>query len=119
MALGFKTSVADSMLNTQFAGTWFLQLHTADPGVAATTAVANGGIRASFTFAASSGGVKLNNVAVTFTNVAAAATYTHFSLWSLGGVLGMTGTLTAQAVAAGADFTIPVGQLVVTLNVAA
>lgn len=61
--------------------TIFGQLHTADPGAAGTTAVANSATRVAFTFAAASGGAIALTGTPAFTGTAT-ETITHISFWS-------------------------------------
>jgi len=61
--------------------TMFIQLHTADPGAAGTTAVAATSTRQAATFAAPSGGAMALSNSPAFT-AAGNETITHISLWS-------------------------------------
>jgi hypothetical protein len=100
-----------------------IQLHTADPGAAGTTAVAGNATRKSVSFGAASGGAMSNDAAITWTTgeVDTSEDYTHWSLWtaSSAGTFIMSGTMTANAVVTGDEFTIPVGELDITMTVAA
>lgn len=129
MALGFSSTVANAILNA-FARntTWtqptavYVQLHTADPGAAGTTSIATETDRVQATFGTgASGGVVSNTAAVTWTGVAGAEDFTHISLWdaSTSGNFLMSGTMTANAVQIGDDFVIPIGDLDLSLLVAA
>lgn len=127
MALGFKPTIADSLLNAllraaAYTGpaTIFIQLHTGAPGAAGTTAVATNNTRKAIAFNASSGGVIASSADVVWTNVPATETYSHFSLWdasTAGNFLG-SGTLTANQVTAADTFTVSAGAATTTLNVA-
>lgn len=128
MALGFKASVANSILDGTFNnGTPFdgpaavyIQLHTAAPGAAGTTAVATEATRKAITHAVASGGAIATNADVTWTSVAGTETYTHFSLWdasTAGNFLG-SGTMTAHAMTAGDTFVLPSGSETIVLNAA-
>lgn len=129
MAVGFKSTVADLINNallkhgTAYQGptALFVQLHRSDPGAAGLIAVADSGHRVAVTFTSSSGGVAANTADVLFSNVTTNETYNFFSVWdaSSGGNFLFSGTLTANPVQSGNDFTISSGQLVATLLVAA
>lgn len=127
MALGFKSTVADSLLNallraSGYTGpaTIYIQLHIGSPGAAGTSNVATNSTRKTIAFNASSGGVIASSADVTWTSVPATETYTQFSLWdalSTGNFLG-SGTMTANQVTAGDTFTVSAGFDTATLNVA-
>jgi hypothetical protein len=96
------------------AETW-VKLHIGDPGAAGTANPAANTTRMQVTCgtAAASGSIA-STVAVEWTSVIATETYTHVSLWSgeLSGTLIGTDELSAPApIAAGGDFTIPIGDL--------
>lgn len=88
MAVGLASATAAALLDalanqtnyTAPTALW-IQLHTADPGAAGTTAVATESTRKDITaaFAAASGGTVSSNVAVTWTNVAGTEDYTRRS----------------------------------------
>lgn len=128
MAVGFIPATAASLLdallnNSSFAGgaNLYVQLHVGDPGAAGTSNVANETDRVAVSFGAASSGTCSNDAAVEWTGVSGSEDYTHLSIWtaSSGGTCRATGTMTANAVTAGDNFTIPIGDLDVTLNVAA
>lgn len=126
MAEGLSSYTADKLFdaignNTSFAVTTaYIQLHTAAPGAAGTTAVATENTRKSISFGASSGGAISNDVAITWTNVAGSETYTHFSIWdaSSSGNFLFSGAVTASAISSGDTFTIAIGDLDLTATVA-
>lgn len=129
MALGLSATVANAILNALCRSTaWsepdavWLQLHTADPGAAGTSnaATETDRIQATFGTNAASGAIS-NTAALEWTGVAGTEDYTHFSAWSAStaGTFLFSGTITANAVTAGDTFTIPIGDLDVTLNIAA
>lgn len=85
------TNLANAWLNTIRGGgngvtftapaTLFVQLHTADPGAAGTTSVANASTRNAVTFgAAATGAIALATLSA-FTGTAT-ETISHFSVWS-------------------------------------
>ena len=101
---------------------FWIQLHTADPGAAGTTSIAGNDTRKQVSFGAASGGTIANDVAVSWTTgeVDTGEDYTHWSAWtaSTNGTFICSGTMTANAVLSGDTFTIPVGDLDLTLSVA-
>ncbi len=128
MALGFKTTVANSLLdaignNTTYTtgATLYVKLHTGDPGSAATANAAGNTTRQSLSYAAASSGSIANDVALTWTSVSTSETYTHCSVWdaSSAGNFLFSGTVTANAVTAGDTFTIAISGLTTTLSLAA
>jgi hypothetical protein len=129
MATGLSATVANGFLNALCRATnytapvaFYIKLHTADPGAAGTTAAATETTRKAVTFgSAASGGAISNTVAVTWTAVAGTEDFTHYSIWdavSSGNFLG-SGTITANAVVAGDDFTLAIGDIDLALSTAA
>jgi uncharacterized membrane protein YgdD (TMEM256/DUF423 family) len=129
MATGFAPATANAILNALCRNTaWtqpaavYVKLHVGDPGAAATANPATETTRKTVTFGTTaSGGAISNTAAITWTAVAGSEDYTHFSAWdaSTAGNFLFSGTITANAVTTGDDFTIPIGDLDVTLGVAA
>lgn len=121
MATGMAVGQANTSLDTVLTGTNWVQLHTADPGAAGTTAVATNSTRQSFTMAAAAAGDKSSNSAVSWTTVPATETYTFFSVWSAStaGTFRFSGTVTGGAVTAGNDFSIASGSLTCSITEAA
>jgi len=129
MAVGLASAVSNALLNalvnqanyTAPTAIW-IQLHTGDPGSAGTANVATETTRKDVTssFSAASGGAVTNDVAVTWTSVAGSEDFTHWSLWSAStsGTFYLSGTVTANAVTAGDTFTLPVGDIDLTLSTA-
>lgn len=101
----------------------WIQLHTADPGAAGTTAVAGNATRKQVSFGAPAGGLMSNDTAITWTTgeVDTSEDYTHISLWtaSTAGTFLGSGLMTANAVVVGDQFTIPIGDLDVSFATAA
>lgn len=129
MATGFAPATANAILNALCRNTAWTQpaavhvkLHVGDPGASATAnpAVETDRVQATFGTTAS-GGTISNTAALTWTSVAGAEDYTHFSAWdaSTSGNFLFSGTVGANAVMVGDDFVIPVGDLDVSLSVAA
>jgi hypothetical protein len=98
-----------------------VQLHTGNPGAAGTANIAGESTReqATGTFTIS-GGSTTNPNAVNWTSVSTAETYTDVTLWSAptGGVFLGSGTITANAVAIGDNFSIPIGDMTISMPVA-
>jgi hypothetical protein len=125
MAVGLSATIANDFLEWLFNASatsaaptniW-IQLHTADPGAAGTTAVAGNATRKDLTAAmgtAASGAIT-NTSAITWTTgeVDTSEDYTHWSLFdaSTAGTFLCSGTMTANAVTVGDEFTIPIGDL--------
>lgn len=128
MAVGMSSYLAGKFLDSAFNATSFsvttpyVKLHTGDPGASGTSNAAGNTTRKSVSFGAVSSGAIANDVAVSWSSgeVTTTEDYTHFSLWDAstsGNYLG-SGTITANAVTAGDTFTIPVGDLDISLSIA-
>jgi hypothetical protein len=132
VAVGLSAAVANDVLDgignngsistLPITEAW-IQLHTADPGAAGTTAVAGNATRKQVSFGAASGGVMSNDAAISWTSgeVDTSEDYTHWSIHtaSTSGTFIGSGTMTANAVTAADEFTIPTGELDLSFNVAA
>jgi hypothetical protein len=128
MAEGISSYAATAFLNaignnTSLAVTTaYIQLHTAAPGANGTANVAGNATRKSVSFGSASGGAISNDAAIEWTSgeVDTSEDYTHWSLWtaSTNGTFLMSGTITANAVTSGDEFTIPTGDLDIALTVA-
>jgi hypothetical protein len=133
MALGLSATIANDFLEwlwnasaTSAAPTSiFIKLHVGDPGAAGTANAAGNTTRKDLTAAmgtAASGAIT-NTSAITWTSgeVTTSEDYTHWSLWDnlTAGTFLCSGTMTANAVTAGDQFTIPVGDLDSSLSTAA
>src|SRR3954467_13803426 len=131
MAEGLSTTLVSNWLNTlrsagaafgPVAGT-FVQLHTANPGAAGTTAVSAGSAtRIAATFAASSGGsaLALSGSVGPWTNGGTSETITDIAVWtaSSAGTFLFSVALTASKAWASAD-TFTLASLGVSLSPAA
>lgn len=108
--------------------TWFVSLHTADPGETGLNEVTNPGIdtayarvTATFVVTATPGQVK-NSVTVTFPAAAAVAanyTVTHFGIWSAvtaGDFLGGASLDVAKVVEDGTALSFAINDLVIEVN---
>lgn len=128
MATGLAAATANAILDALCRSVaWsepaavYVQLHTADPGAAGTTSVATEADRVQATFGAgAASGAISNTAALEWTGVAGTEDYTHFSAWdaSTDGNFLFSGSITANAVTSGDTFTIPVGDLDVSLGIA-
>lgn len=127
-APGISSTVGNALLASILNGTAFttysapyVQLHTGEPGSAGTSNIAGESTReqAAGTFSVS-GGSTTNPDAVSWTSVSTAETYTYVSLWSAstGGTFLASGTITANAVGVGDNFTIPVGDMTISIPIA-
>jgi hypothetical protein len=121
MALGLSTAAANSLLDSLGSSYTWVKLHVGDPGAAATANAAGNTTRQQATWGSASGGLKSNTNAITWTGVSTSEDYTHFSVWSAStaGNFGFSGSVTANAVTSGDSFTIAIGDLDVSLAVAA
>lgn len=130
MAVGLAPATAAALLDavanqtnyTAPTALW-VQLHTADPGAAGTTAVAAETDRQNATsaFAAASGGTCTTDAALTWTSVAGSEDYTHYTVWSAStvGTFYWSGEITANPVTTGDTFTLPIGAIDLSFVVAA
>jgi hypothetical protein len=126
MAIGIKDTSANSMITAYCKGTsyggnaaFWVQLHTADPGSAGTTAVANGGTRQQAAFGTASGGSISTNADLVWTSVSGAETYSHVSFWTAstaGTFLGSDDLAATKTVAIGDTFTIASGNLTINIT---
>ncbi|MEI5100301.1 hypothetical protein RB200_19460 [Streptomyces sp. PmtG] len=120
MTVGFSTAAANTHLDNQGSTYSWIKLHVGDPGAAGTANAATETTRKQATWASASGAAKTTTADLVWTAVAGTEDYTHFSMWtaSTAGSFGGSGTVTANAVTAADTFTIPTGELDLTLPVA-
>lgn len=117
-----ENTLLDLVFNASaYAGqsTVYIQLHVGDPGENGSSNVAGETTRKPVTFAGASNGSLVSDSAATWPSVAAAETYSYISIWDAasGGNCLWTGPLTSDAsVALGQSFTIPAGDLSVSLD---
>lgn len=123
LAVGEKNKMLDAICGrTAFAAeaAVYAQLHTADPGVAGTTAVAGNTVRQLVAFGAAAAAAAIASTGqVQWTNVSTAETYAWVSFWSAstgGTFLGKDDLPVAQAVSVGNTFTIASGDISFALN---
>ena len=98
----------------------YAKLHIGAPGAAGTSNAAGNTTRQAITFGAAAAGAISNDNAPSWTNVSTSEDYTHISLWdhvSAGNFM-LSGTITANAVVAGDTFTLPVGDVDITITIA-
>jgi hypothetical protein len=132
MTTGWAPTVAndilDAVLNNGSITTLpiteaWVQLHTGDPGAAGTSNVAGNATRKQISAGTPSGGAGTSDAELAWTTseVDTDETYTHFSIWtaSTAGTFILSGTITAVAVTSGNEFSIPVGDLDLSLSTAA
>ena len=101
-----ENKLLDTLGNTSFAvTTCYVKLHTGDPGEDGTANAATETSRKSVTWSAASGGSKASSAALTWTNVAASETYSHWSMWdnSTGGNCLWVGALSSNATVTAGD----------------
>lgn len=126
MAVGLASGIANAILDalcrsvawSEPAAFW-VQLHTADPGSAGTTAVATETDRIQATFSAASGGAITNSAELLWESVAGTETISHVSFWSAsaaGTFLGSDALNASKSVDAGDDFRIAAGELDISLT---
>lgn len=120
MAVGLSAGAAQALLGELASSYTYVQLHVGDPGANGTANVATENTRQQVSWASASGGSMASSADLQWTNVADDEDYTHFSVWSAAstGNFGFSGTITANAVSAGDTFTIPAGDLTVSLATA-
>lgn len=100
------------------ANVW-VKLHIGDPGEAGTANAAGETTRQQVSMAAAASGATTNDADLTWTSVSTGETYSHISIWdaSTAGNCLWTGALSAsKTVNVGDNFTIPTGDLDVTLD---
>ncbi len=124
--MSFSNFLEDELLDHVFGGAAYtaptniyVKLHTGDPGEDCTANAATETTRVEATFGTSSGGTISNDAAVEWTNVSTTETYSHGSLWdnsTAGNCLGAGAFGSSVAVTAGDNFTIPIGDLDISLD---
>lgn len=121
MAEGLSPTAAGEMLTTFKTNYTWVKLHVGAPGAAGTANPAGNTTRQQATWTASvTTQAMANTNTITWTGVSTSEDYTHVSIWtaSTAGTFGGSGVVTANAVTSGDTFTIPIGDLDVTLPVA-
>lgn len=121
MADGLSVTAANALITSLIGSYTWVQLHTAAPGAAGTTAVAGNTTRKQISsFGTVAAGAVVSAVDLAWTSVSTSETYTHFTVWSASsaGTFGFSGSLTANPVTAGDNFTILSGNIGTSLTVA-
>ena len=101
-----ELKLLDTLGNTSFAvTTCYVKLHTGDAGEDGTSQAATETTRKAVSWSAASSGSKASSATLTWTNVAATETYTHWSMWdaSTAGNCLWTGALSASAAVTAGD----------------
>jgi hypothetical protein len=120
MAEGLSVAAANTLLDTLLTAYPWVKLYVGPPGASGTANAAAETTRKQPTFGAAANALKTTTADTVWTSVAAAEDYTHIGGWSASsaGNFGWSGTVSANAVLIGDVFTIPTGELDVSLSVA-
>lgn len=120
MATSWSATAGNAALTTLVATYPWAQLHVGSPGANGTANVAVNTTRMQVTWGSAASGLVSNSAQVQWTNVAGTEDYTHITFWTLvtAGVFGFSGLVTANAVVTGDTFTIPIGDIDVSLTLA-
>ena len=120
MATGVSATAANGALGNIAAAYTWIELHTASPGAAGTTAVASNSTRKQITYGTASGGSVTTTADLVWSAVGATEVYTHFAVWtaSTAGTFGYSGTISGGSVVTGNDFKILTGNLTVSMTLA-
>lgn len=113
-----ENKLLDTLGNTSFAVTTaYVKLHTGDPGEDGTANGATETSRKSVSWNAAASGSKSSSATLTWTNVAATETYSHWSMWdnTTGGNCLWTGALSSTASVTAGD-TFEITSLTLTLD---
>lgn len=130
MATGLAASLANSLLdaignatNVTAPTAFYMKLHTGDPGSAGTSNAAGETTRKSVSMGAASGGIMSNDAQVQWTNYPNGTdVLTHVSFWdhaTAGVFLGSDALAASRSPASGDTVTLAVGELDISLTVAA
>lgn len=101
-----ELKLLDTLGNTSFAvSTCYIKLHLGDAGEDGTSSPAAETTRKLVSWSAAASGSKATSAALTWTNVSATETYTHWSMWdaSSSGNCLWTGALSASAAVTAGD----------------
>ena len=113
-----EDALLDTLDGTSYsASATYLKLHTGAPGEDATGNAATETSRKQVTFSAASGGSKVSDATVTWTNVSTTEAYTHWSMWdaATGGNALWYGALSSTASVTAGD-TFEITSLTLTLD---
>jgi hypothetical protein len=113
MATGFGSAGAGTALDALKAAYPWVKLHVGDPGANGTANAATETTRKQATWGTTTAGAFSNSASLDWTSVAGSEDYTHFTAWSAStaGNFGFSGTITANPVTTGDNFTIAIGDL--------
>ncbi len=113
MAEGFGTAGAATALDALKAAYPWIKLHVGAPGANGTANAATETTRKQATWGTTTAGAFSNTNALDWTSVAGTEDYSHFSAHSAStaGNFGFSGTITANPVTTGDNFTIAIGAL--------
>lgn len=120
MADGLSIAAGNAVLDLVCSSYPYFQLHVGPPGPNGTANVAVEAARRNPAFAAAANAQKATSADAVWTGVTGTEDYLHYTQWSAptGGNFGGSGAVTANAVTAGDTFTIPAGELVLTVPTA-
>lgn len=113
-----ENKILDTLSGTSFSvSTAYVKLHTGDPGEDGTANAATETTRKAVSWSAAASGSKASSATLTWTNVAATETYTHWSLWdaATAGNCLWSGALSASAAMTAGD-TFEITSLTLTLD---
>lgn len=113
--------LANAMLDLlQSEGYTWVQFHTGEPGAAGTSNIAGESTRVEVEWDTATGGSVEITTELEITTVAASEDWTHWTAWTLasGGVVGISGLVTASAVTVGDNVTIAPESVSVTFTLA-
>lgn len=121
MPEGWGPTAGNAAMGVADDYTW-VKLHTGAPGANGTANAAANATRKQVTWSAPAAGAMANTDAPAWTSgeVTTTEAYTHWTAWSAStaGVFGFSGTLSGGNVTAGTAFSVPIGDLDVSLTLA-
>jgi hypothetical protein len=120
MAEGLSVAAANTLLDTLLTAYPWVKLYVGAPGANGTANAAAETTRKQPTMGAAANALKTSTADTVWSSVATAEDFTHIGGWSAqtNGSFGWSGTISANAVLIGDNFTIPTGELDVTFPVA-
>ncbi len=120
MATGFGSAGASAALDAVRAGFTWIKLHVGDPGANGTANAATETTRKQATWSTVSGGAFSNTNSLDWTNVAGSEDFAWFTAWSAStaGTFGFSGTITANPVTTGDNFSIAASGLTASVTLA-
>jgi hypothetical protein len=121
MAVGLLAPLANAMLAVVEANSYvYIKMHVGDPGAAGTANPAPETTRKLVDWSVPAGGAMESVAEIEWPDLAAAQTWTHYSLWTAasGGTCGHTGTIAPRSWGVGDDAILPVGTVTMTYPLA-